>query len=209
MKRLLFCIAALLASAAMLTAQTPEEIINRMETEMEKSDQLGMAVTMDIKIPILGKTSARMNVRGQKSRTDMSLSDVKTSIWMDETTIWTWTSTPTQNEVVIESRKDSSSSNEDNLDLAKGICKGYDVTLSKETVDAWYFNCKKSKDNNEKDDPKTMTLVVDKGTYLMKELSAKVKGITVTMRDSKLGVSESDVTFDISKCPGAQVTDKR
>ena len=130
-------------------------------------------------------------------------------MWTDESTIWTWTNTPTQNEVVVESKKDSSSSSEDNLKLAEGITEGYDVTISKETADAWYLNCKKSKSNTDKDDPKTITLVVEKGTYMMKELSTKLKGITVALKDAKLGVSESDVTFDISKCPGAKLTDKR
>jgi hypothetical protein len=111
--------------------------------------------------------------------------------------------------VVVESKKDSSSSSEDNLKLAEGITEGYDVTISKETADAWYLNCKKSKSNTDKDDPKTITLVVEKGTYMMKELSTKLKGITVALKDAKLGVSESDVTFDISKCPGAKLTDKR
>ena len=207
MKRILICLAALLASAAMLTAQTPEEVITRMEEEMKKSDEMGMAVTMDIKLPILGSTSARMNIRGEKSRTDMNFKDVKSTLWMDETTMWTYN--PKDKELVIEKR-DSKSGQEENLGLMKGITAGYDVSLTKETADAWYFDCKKSKDNTDKDDPKRMTLVVDKKTYMPKELTTKAKGVTVSMKDAVLGVKESDVTYDPSKIPaGVKVTDKR
>ena len=209
MKRIFICISALFLSAAVLSAQTPQEIVKNMEAQMEKADQAGMAVTLDLKIPIIGTTSARMHILGDKSRTDISIKDQKSTMWMDGNTMWTWTSSPTQNEVVVENKTGSGSSGEDNLKLAEGITDGYDLTLTKETADAWYFNCKKSKNNTDKDDPKTMTLVVEKGTYMMKELSTKVKGISIALRDSKLGVSESDVTFDISKCPGAKLTDKR
>ena len=209
MKRIFICIAALFLSAAALSAQTPEEIVKNMEAQMEKADQAGLAVTLDLKIPIIGTTSARMHILGDKSRTDITIKDQKSTMWMDGNTMWTWTSSPTQNEVVVENKTASSSSGEDNLKLAEGITDGYDLTLTKETADAWYLNCKKSKSNTDKDDPKTMILVVEKGTYMMKELSTKLKGITVALKDAKLGVSESDVTFDISKCPGAKLTDKR
>ena len=209
MKKLILLLTALLASAALTFAQTPEEIVKNMEAQMDKADQAGLQVTMELKIPIIGTTSARMHVLGKKSRTDIALKDHKSTMWTDENTIWTWTNTPAQNEVVVENKKESSSSSEDNLTLAEGITEGYDVTLTKETADAWYLNCKKSKSNTDKDDPKTITLVVEKGTYMMKELSTKVQGLTVALKDAKLGVSESDVTFDISKCPGAKLTDKR
>ena len=209
MKKLILLLTALLASTALTFAQTPEEIVKNVEAQMDKADQAGLQVTMELKIPIIGTTSARMHVLGKKSRTDIALKDHKSTMWTDENTIWTWTNTPAQNEVVVENKKESSSSSEDNLKLAEGITEGYDVTLTKETADAWYLNCKKSKSNTDKDDPKTITLVVEKGTYMMKELSTKVQGLTVALKDAKLGVSESDVTFDISKCPGAKLTDKR
>jgi outer membrane lipoprotein-sorting protein len=208
MKRILICIAALLASAAMLTAQTPEEIIARMDEEMNKADKMGLAVTMDIKIPIIGSTSARMYTLGEKNRTEMSIKDIKSTLWMDNTTMWTYT--PSDNELVIENRTSTSSGQEDNLGLMKGITAGYDVNMTKETADAWYFDCKKSKTNTDKDDPKKMTLVVDKKTYLPKELSTKAKGVTISMKDAVLGVTESEVTYDPSKIPaGVKITDKR
>ena len=208
MKRILICIAALLASVAISFAQTPEEIIERMDSEMKKADEMGLSITMDLTIPIIGKTSAAMRVRGDKSRTEMSIKDVKETLWMDKTTMWTYSST--SNEVVIESRKnDSKNSQEENIEMFTGITEGYDVKLEKETADSWQFRCDKSKSNTNKDDPKKMTLIVSKKDYMPISLSTKVKGITVTMRDAKLGVSESEVTFNASSLPGATITDKR
>lgn len=208
MKRFFICIAALLFSVAISFAQTPEEIIERMDSEMKKADEMGMAITMDLTIPIIGKTSAAMRVRGDKSRTEMSIKDVKETLWMDKTTMWTYSST--SNEVVIESRKnDSKNSQEENIEMFSGITEGYDVKLEKETADTWQFRCDKSKSNTNKDDPKKMTLIVSKKDYMPISLSTKVKGITVTMRDAKLGVSESEVTFNASSLPGVTITDKR
>lgn len=208
MKRFFICIAALLASVAISFAQTPEEIIGRMDAEMAKADEMGLAITMDLTIPIIGKTSAAMRVRGDKSRTEMSIKDVKETLWMDKTTMWTYSST--SNEVVIESRKnDSKNSQEENIEMFSGITEGYDVKLEKETADTWQFRCDKSKSNTNKDDPKKMTLIVSKKDYMPISLSTKVKGITVTMRDAKLGVSESEVTFNASSLPGVTITDKR
>ena len=87
--------------------------------------------------------------------------------------------------------------------------EGYDVTLSKETDKAWYFNCKKSKDNKEKDVPKTIDIVVAKGTYYPVSLSAQMKGITVTMRGISFGVTEKQVSFDAKDYPNVKITDKR
>lgn len=208
MKRFFICIAALLSSVAISFAQTPEEIIERMDSEMKKADEMGLAITMDLTIPIIGKTSAAMKVRGDKSRTEMSVKDVKETLWMDKTTMWTFSST--SNEVVIESRKnDSKNSQEENIEMFSGITEGYDVKLEKETADTWQFRCDKSKSNTNKDDPKRMTLIVSKKDYMPISLSTKVKGITVTMRDAKLGVSESEVTFNASSLPGVTITDKR
>lgn len=208
MKRIFICIVALLASLTISLAQTPEEIIGRMDSEMKKSDEMGLAVTMDITIPIIGKTSAAMKIRGDKSRTEMSVKDVKETLWMDNTTMWTYSSAA--NEVVIENRKsDSKSSQEENVEMFSGITEGYDVKLEKETADTWQFRCDKSKSNTNKDDPKKMTLVVSKKDYMPVSLTTKLKGITVTMRDAKLGVSESEVTFNASAFPSVTVTDKR
>jgi outer membrane lipoprotein-sorting protein len=208
MKRFFICIAALLASLAISFAQTPEEIIGRMDAEMAKADQMGMTMTMDLTIPILGKISSIIKSYGEKASTEVNYKDKKEYIWMDETTTWTYD--PEKNEIEIDNRKPSDSkSNDDNAEMLKGITDGYDVTMTRETDSAWYFDCKKSKSNTKKDDPKKMSLIVAKGTYMPLDLTAKMKGVTVSIRNASIGVSEKEVTFDASKFPGATVNDKR
>ena len=198
MKRFFICIAALLASLAISFAQTPEEIIGRMDAEMAKADQMGMTMTMDLTIPILGKISSTIKSYGEKASTEVNYKDKKEYIWMDETTTWTYD--PEKNEIEIDNRKPSDSkSNDDNAEMLKGITDGYDVTMTRETDSAWYFDCKKSKSNTKKDAPKKMSL----------DLTAKMKGVTVSIRNASIGVSEKEVTFDASKFPGATVNDKR
>ena len=208
MKRFFICIAALLASLAISFAQTPEEIIGRMDAEMAKADQMGMTMTMDLTIPILGKVSSTIKNYGEKASTEVNYKDKKEYIWMDETTTWTYD--PEKNEIEIDNRKPSDSeSNDDNAEMLKGITDGYDVTMTRETDSAWYFDCKKSKSNTKKDDPKKMSLIVAKSNYMPLDLTAKMKGVTVSIRNASIGVSEKEVTFDASKFPGATVNDKR
>ena len=209
MKRFLLCIAAVLAFAALSSAQTTDEIIARMDSEMSKiKPETGMKMGMDIGLPIIGTTRSNVWILGEKTRMEVSVKDEKSTVWMDETTTWTYT--PKDNEVVIENKKPSDNSTaDDGMGLVNGVTEGYDVKLEKETADAWYFNCTKSKSNTKKDDPKKMSLVVDKKTYVAKSLSAKMKGISITLRDMAPGVTADDVTFNPSKLPGVKITDKR
>lgn len=209
MKRFLLCIAAVLAFAAMSSAQTTDEIIARMDSEMSKiKPETGMRMGMDIGLPIIGTTRSNVWILGEKTRMEVSLKDEKSTIWMDGTTTWTYT--PKDNEVVIENRKPSDNSTaDDGMGLVNSVTEGYDVKLEKETADAWYFNCTKSKSNTKKDDPKKMSLVVDKKTYIARSLTAKMKGISITLRDMAAGATADDVTFDPSKLPGVMITDKR
>ena len=98
---------------------------------------------------------------------------------------------------------------EDNAKMLTGITEGYSVSIKRQTADAWYINCKKLKTNKEKDDPKTMELVVAKDTYRPISLSATLSLVTVTIRNLNFGVTESQVTFDPSQYPGARIIDKR
>ena len=209
MKRFLLCIAAVLAFAALSSAQTTDEIIARMDSEMSKiKPETGMKMGMDIGLPIIGTTRSNVWILGEKTRMEVSVKDEKSTVWMDETTTWTYT--PKDNEVVIENKKPSDNSTaDDGMGLVNSVTEGYDVKLEKETADAWYFNCTKSKSNTKKDDPKKMSLVVDKKTYVAKSLSAKMKGISITLRDMAPGVTADDVIFNPSKFPGVKITDKR
>ena len=54
-----------------------------------------------------------------------------------------------------------------------------------------------------------MDLVVAKGTYYPKSLSASMSGVTTTLRDIAFGVSDEDLTFDAADYPGVKIVDKR
>ena len=94
-------------------------------------------------------------------------------------------------------------------EMLDDITSGYDVSLVKENGDSWEILCKKSKSNNSKDDPSKMDLVVSRKNYLPVSLKAKVKGITMTLRDFSIGVSKSEVTFNPSAYKDAKIVDKR
>ena len=206
MKRFLIVIVALAAFASVAYSQTADEIIARMEQELKKGETQGTAITFDIHIPLLGEVSSRIKTLGDFSRADLDAKGEKGIIWVAKDTTWTYSSK--DNEIVIETGK-SKDSSQDGNEMLNGITEGYDATIVKETADTWQLRCNKSKSNKDKDDPGKMDLVVSKKTYLPVSLTAKVKGITMTLRNFSIGVSKKDVTFNPSEFKGAKMTDKR
>lgn len=200
-------VAALLLSV-MALAQTPQEIVSRMEEAMEKHEKEGLVMTMDIKIPILGTMSTKTYVLGDKYKSEGGMMGVKIVTWSDGTTTWTYDGK--KDEITIEDTAHAKpDENKGDTEMFTGVADGYDVSLKKETDDAWYLLCKKSKDNKEKDDPKTMDLVVAKGTYYPVSISAKVSGVSVKIYDVSFGVSDKQVTFNKADYPRATIVDKR
>ena len=208
MKKLLSII-FFVVMAVVAVAQTPEEIISRMEAEMAKHDEKeGLAMTMDMKIPILGTFSSRTYTLGDKYRIEVSEDGKQTISWSDGKTDWTYSSEKNEIEIKKHEVKEKTET-EGDAKMFSGITDGYDVKLDKETSDSWQFLCKRSKSNPDKDAPKKMTLIVAKGTYMPISLSAKVSAITITMRDLSYGVTEEQVTFNPKNYPTATIVDKR
>ena len=175
---------------------------------MEGLEDNGLRMTMDIKIPILGTMSTDAWTLGEKMRMEAQVMGKKVVTWMDETTEWTYN--VAERTITIENRKaDKPSSEQENMKMFNSATEGYDLFLKKETDDAWYIQCKKNKSNTNKDDPKTMDIVIAKGTYYPVSLSAKVQGITVTMRNLVFNVTDQEVTFNPADYPGVTVIDKR
>ena len=205
----LFSIITFIAMAAVAVAQTPEEIISRMEAEMAKHDEKeGLAMTMDMKIPILGTFSSRTYTLGDKYRIEVSEDGKQSITWSDGKTDWTYSSEKNEIEIKKHEVKEKKE-NEGDAKMFNGITDGYDVKLDKETSDTWQFLCKRSRSNPDKDAPKKMTLVVAKGTYMPVSLSASVSLMTITMRDLSYGVTEEQVTFNPKNYPNATIVDKR
>lgn len=200
--------AALVALVAW--AQAPEEILAKMSEAMDEKENGGMAMTMDMKIPIMGTIAMRMYTLGGKSKMETTLKGRLVIMWDDGKAIRTYNGE--DNRITVEdstSGGDSSSEADENLGLAKSVTEGYDVKLVKETADAWYFACKKQKTNKEKDSPKNIELSVWKDSYCLRELNTSMKGVKMTLRDVKYNITEEEVTFDENRFPNAEVIDKR
>lgn len=205
MKKLVLAFMAVWAAVVAAVAQTPEEIVSRMEAEMNSHAGEGIAMTVDIKIPILGTATSRSYVYGSKLRVEMKMMGAQVVTWSDGETSWTYVSK--DNSLTIQSAGHKKANTGD-TELFMGITDGYDVSMKKETADAWHLLCKKSKGNKDEDDPKTMDLVVSKKNYYPLSLKASMSGMTMTMRDISFDVTEADVTCDPSKFPGVKIIRK-
>ena len=212
MKRFLVFLAlcgfALAAPSLTLSAQTPEEIITKMEQELKRSDTEGLYMAMEMKIPLVGTIPSRVYSLGKKARAEMETKDKKTILWMDADNTWTYDLS--KNEIVITRRESGKPSDtENNMQLLEGLTEGYKLSLEKETGEAWYLRCTKTASNPDKDAPKRMDLVVSKKTGLPLSFTASVSVMTLTFKDIALGVTEDQVTFDPGKYPDATFIDKR
>lgn len=205
MKKLVLAFMAVLAAVVAAVAQTPKEIVDRMEATMNAHEKEGIIMTVDLKLLIVGTTTSKSYMLGGKTRVEMKMMGVQIITWSDGEKDWTYISK--DNTLTIEKSKGDASEAGD-TEMFSGITDGYDVTLKKETADAWYFLCKKSKRNKEKDDPKTIDLVISKKNYYPLSLKASVSGMTMTMREISFGVTEADVTCDPSKFPGVKIIRK-
>ena len=208
MKRILTFICALVLTTAAF-AQTPEEIVVEMGKAMEKYEVTdGFAMVMEMKIPILGTFASAVKSWGDKMRMEMDVKGEQVITYIDGDTEWDYN---VKEKVIKIKKRDvtKKSKEEENMKMFQSATDGYDVSISKETDKAWYLRCKKSRSNTNKDDPKNMDLVIAKGTYMPISLSAKVSGITITMRDLDFNVTEKDVTFNQADYPGVKIVDER
>ena len=207
-------IALLAAFAVAITsfAQTPEEIANKMSETIGKLGlgDKGLRMTADIKIPIIGTLSATTYILGKKARTEMKMLGRKYVNWMDEETSWMYDQE--SNTIYImdwDTEKIFNFKEMGDMKKFEQDTDDYDVVLNKDTDTAWYLQYKKKKSNKDKDAPKKLDFVVAKGTYYPIRMSAKMKGITVTMRDLKFNITEKDVTFNKADYPGVTIVDQR
>lgn len=212
MKRLVILFVFMLTAVSAM-GQTAREIIDRMDAVMASHDALkeGFIMTMDLKMPIVGTVSTRTKTLGEKYRMEMKVAGKDAISYIAGTTRWTYI--PEDNTVEIEAfdKGKAASADEQQGDMAlfKSATEGYDLSIKKETAEAWYIHCKKSKSNKDKDAPKDIDIAVSKADYFPLSLTAKASMVTFTMREIGFGVSEEEVTFDIGKYPGVKVVDKR
>ena len=209
MKKILYILVTLVLSSVSVFAQTPEEIVSQMDRVMEKYQaEDGFAMVMEMKIPILGTFASAVKSWGDKMRMEIDVKGEQMITYIDGDTEWDYN---VKEKVIKIKKRDvtKKTKEEENMKMFQSATEGYDVSISKETDKAWFLRCKKNRSNTNKDDPKNMDLVVAKGTYMPISLSAKVSGITITMRDLDFNVTEKDVTFNQADYPGVKIVDER
>ena len=207
MKKILFTILAALFAATALSAQTAEEIIARMDQETERFPAEGSFFTMEIKMPFVGTVATDVYILGDKYKMDADIKGNRVLHWSDGVSDWEYDTS--KREIVITNAKPSSSQAENNMKMLKSAAEGYDVKLTKETDEAWYIRCTKSRTNTVKDDPKKMEMVISKETYLPISTKAGTGMVTVSMLNMRVGVTEEDVTFRPEDFPGIPIYDER
>ena len=206
MKKILGFLIGLCVAVSAL-AQTAEEILTRMDQTMTQHESEGVIMTVETKIPIIGAVRMKSYMLGDKLRMETTMMGADLIIWDDGITEYTYNNKA--HEITIDNGSGGYSDDSGDLDMFSGITDGYTVSIKKETSDAWYILCKKNKDNTNKEDPKNMDVVVAKGTYYPVSLSAKISGVTMIMKDIYFGVTQEQVTFNLSKYPDAKIIDKR
>jgi len=204
-----FSLIVLFLFASLAMAQSPEQILSRMEEAMDKQQDDGVSLTMDLSIPIVGTFTTKTSSLGDKMRMEMSLAGVSSVRWYDGETVYSYDEET--NQIVISKKEETPSTEEKNSDLNQfeGIADGYKVSIDKETADAWYLLCKVKRSNPDKDAPKRIDMVIDKKTYMPRSISTKASGIRVTLRDLDFNVTEEQVTFNPKKYPNAKIVDER
>ena len=205
----MLCGLALAAPRTVLYAQSAEEILAKMDKEMERADTEGCYFVMELKVPIIGSLPAEVYILNNKLRVQTSVGGNYVIEWKDGTTQWEYESDKNQVTVKQDKKLATDSDADDKLGLFDTATEGYDLKIDKETNKAWNILCTKSKSNKNKDDPKKMELVVAKGSYIPISLKTTINGVTITLRDVRIGVKEAEVTFDEKDYPGVKIIDKR
>lgn len=207
MKKTILTILAAL-TAAMAFGQTPEEVITRMGEEMDKHEKEGLSMVVDVKVPIVGTLSTKMYALGDKARMEAAVAGIDIITWVDKENQWEY-NTKTQEVIIRKLDPKTTAGSTDNMEMFDDIADGYDVSIASETPQAWTIRCKKQKTNKDKDAPKTIDLVVAKGTYLPISLSTSMMGVSIKMHSLALGVTDSQVTFNAAEFPDATIDDRR
>ena len=209
MVALRFCGLALAAPCTVLSAQSAEEILAKMDQKMDRADTDGCYFVMELKVPIIGALPAEVYMLHNNIRIQTSVGSSHVIEWTDGTTQWEYESDKNQVTIKQDTKLKTENDADAKLGLFDAAAEGYDLKIDKETDKAWNILCTKSKSNKNKDDPKKMELVVAKGSYLPISLKTSVNGVAITLRDVRIGVKEAEVTFDEKDYPGVKIIDKR
>ncbi len=209
MKRIL-CFAIAFISATITFAQTGAEIVNRMNQRLSDRKADGIAMSVDVKIPIVGTVTTKTYSLGKKTRLEIESSKINTITFIDDTLQWTYV--PGSSEILLTNIHPGSTNASGNPGMDAGmfddIPGGYDITIKSQNAVKWELLCKRKKSNKDDDSPKTITLEVRKDTYEPISMNAKIMGINMSMHHFIFGVSDDYVTFNPDNYPGVKITDQ-
>lgn len=208
MKKFLSLFAALVCATAAL-AQTPQQIINRMNETMKGLEPIGIAMEVEVHIPVIGTVISRVWSLHGKQKTVTTIGKKQQLEWIDGRTSWSY---DVKSNTVSITEKDSPEDNTEannRLGMFEDLTQGYDFSIKDENAEFWIFTCTRSKSNPDKDAPKKMELVVRKSDYHPIRLDYRMSLIRLSMRDFRFGLTDKDVTFDPAECPGATIKDYR
>ena len=131
MKKLICLIVAVVAGMAAF-AQTPKEIVARMDAETTAREAEGYSMQIDIKMPILGTMPSKAWNLGDKTRLEATMMGVTVITWSDGVTSWTYTEKTNE----IEIKPDDPSDNDSDLSVIDDL-DGYDISLAKLCLRIW------------------------------------------------------------------------
>ncbi len=208
MKKLIVILTGLFVGLA-VSAQTAEEIMEKMDSVMSGMPEDRMAVTFEIKIPVMGSFKTTGYTLGGKKCFLTTVKGITITVWTDGQTDWTYNSKNNEIEITNAKADRKNEDSSDEMDMFNGVTEGYDVSIKSQDAVSWTIQCTKSKTNKDKDSPKNMEVVVQKGTFYPVSLSAKVHGTSVHISDISYDVTEEQVTFNPALYPDAQIVDKR
>ena len=207
MKRII-CTIILALCAVFAMGQTPAEILSRMNKEMQKHQDDGLYMVMDVRVPLIGKMTMKVYSLGDKSREEARILGHIIITWREGATEWEYDSA--DNELTIKTlEKVKKSKSDGSMKVLGKTDSGYDFKIVEETDTEWLLRGKRNDENEDEDSPKNIDIRVAKGSYLPLGFSVKMSGTKMNLRDITYGVTESQVTFNPADYPDAKIVDKR
>ena len=220
---LLFC--GLVSVQAQIPADVAEVI---RKTNAKMTNTAGLEIDMNIHLGMLifkGNMETKLWSKGEKSlmkgKMKMLGQVTKMEEGFDGTQQWVYESFELSEDVKEKARKKGKKLElKDSLKITKTSAKQKtDNTITFDFDKDYRKATMKLKDKYyvitfsnpvDKEDPKKMTVRIDKDNFYVREMSARKGGVkmTVTINRVKVGVSDDVFKLDISKYPGAVVVRK-
>lgn len=218
MKRILMMAVAAMMATVMIHAQIDPQVIEVLKKSQEKmSNPHGTEIEMTVDVTLMVKLTG-MTIRCSEKNNKMRMF-VESKVMGQELTAETGFDGQ-QEWQYIHRKDDDKKARRDTLTIIKttkkpdnehtvdfGIYKQYKTAKIK--LDGKYYEITLTKPVK-KDSPSKVVMKIDKDKYYFREMKTKVKGVSMTMRMTKIKIGVSDDVFklDLKKYPNAVVVRK-